>query len=46
MMCMVKIATHIAYADHTYYPYMLGRKSEQSMLNIHFETSVEHKRAV
>lgn len=31
-MCMVKIARHIAYADHTSYPYMLGMKSNQYLL--------------
>lgn len=46
MICIVKTATHIAYADHTSYPYMLGMKSNQYMLNIHFETFSEHKRAV
>lgn len=44
MICIVKTATHIAYADHTSYPYMLGMKSKQYMLNIHFETFSEHKR--
>lgn len=46
MICIVKTATHIAYADHTSYPYMLGMKSNQYMLNIHVETFLEHKRAV
>lgn len=46
MICIVKTATHIAYADHTSYPYMLVMKSNQYMLNTHFETFLEHKRAV
>lgn len=46
MICIVKTATHIAYADLTNYPYMLGMKSIQYILNIHFETFLEHKRAV
>lgn len=45
-MCIVKIASHIEYADHTSCLYMLGMKSKQYMLNIHFETFLEHKRAV
>lgn len=32
MICIVKTATYIAYADHTSYPYMLSMKSKQYML--------------